>query len=98
VNELSDEARFKKTIGTSLIEVRNLVGDGLFTAFNEEPNWGVAHRLLMPAFGTTAIRDMLEGMRDISDQMLLKWERSGSSYNIKFCFLSTGQVWTDAYY
>lgn len=32
-------------------------------------------RLLMPAFGTTAIRDMLEEMRDISDQMLLKWER-----------------------
>jgi hypothetical protein len=32
-------------------------------------------RLLMPAFGTIAIRDMLEEMRDISDQLLLKWER-----------------------
>jgi len=29
----------------------------------------------MPAFGTIAVRDMLEEMRDISDQLLLKWER-----------------------
>jgi cytochrome P450/NADPH-cytochrome P450 reductase len=31
VNEVSDEKRFKKTIGASLNQVRNLVGDGLFT-------------------------------------------------------------------
>lgn len=31
VNELSNESRFKKSIGTSLTEVRSLVGDGLFT-------------------------------------------------------------------
>jgi cytochrome P450 / NADPH-cytochrome P450 reductase len=31
VNEVSDEKRFKKTIRASLNQVRNLVGDGLFT-------------------------------------------------------------------
>jgi hypothetical protein len=31
VNELSDEKRFKKNIGAALNEVRNLVGDALFT-------------------------------------------------------------------
>jgi hypothetical protein len=36
----------------------------------------------MPAFGTIAIRDMLEEMRDISDQLLLKWERCVITINI----------------
>jgi len=32
-------------------------------------------RLLMPAFGPAAIRDMFDGMADITSQLLLKWER-----------------------
>ena len=32
-------------------------------------------RLLMPAFGPSAIRDMFDGMADIASQLLLKWER-----------------------
>ncbi|KAJ6474020.1 fatty acid hydroxylase [Mycena vitilis] len=80
VNEVSDDTRFKKRVAGGLMEVRNLVGDGLFTAFGEEePNWGIAHRLLMPAFGTLAVKGMMEEMRDISDQLLLKWERFGPS-------------------
>ncbi|KAJ6454873.1 cytochrome P450 [Mycena vitilis] len=60
-----------------LRQVRNLVGDALFTAEDTEPNWGIAHRLLMPAFGTIAVKGMMEEMRDISSQLLLKWERFG---------------------
>ncbi|KAF7312594.1 Fatty acid hydroxylase [Mycena indigotica] len=78
VNEVSDEKRFQKRVGGGLAEVRNLVGDGLFTAQPEEPNWGIAHRLLMPAFGTLAVKNMMEQMRDIASQLLLKWERFGS--------------------
>ncbi|KAJ7259121.1 fatty acid hydroxylase [Mycena haematopus] len=77
VNEVSDDTRFNKRVTGPLREVRNLVGDGLFTAESDEPNWGIAHRLLMPAFGTLAVKDMLEEMRDISNQLLLKWERFG---------------------
>lgn len=29
----------------------------------------------MPAFGTASIRGMMEDMRDICNQMLVKWER-----------------------
>ena len=32
-------------------------------------------RLLMPAFGTAAIRDMFDDMVDIASQLVLKWER-----------------------
>ncbi|KAJ6598272.1 cytochrome P450 [Mycena vulgaris] len=76
-NEVSDDTRFNKRVSGELMEVRNLAGDGLFTAQNDEPNWGIAHRLLMPAFGTIAVKGMMEEMRDISNQLLLKWERFG---------------------
>ncbi|KAJ7508252.1 fatty acid hydroxylase [Mycena galericulata] len=76
-NEVSDDKRFQKRVSGGLHEVRALVGDGLFTAQPEEPNWGIAHRLLMPAFGTLAVKGMMEEMRDISNQLLLKWERFG---------------------
>ncbi|KAJ6522368.1 fatty acid hydroxylase [Mycena vulgaris] len=78
VNEVSDDSRFQKRVSGGLSQVRNLVGDGLFTAQPEEPNWGIAHRLLMPAFGTLAVKGMMEEMRDISNQLLLKWERFGA--------------------
>ncbi|ESK91468.1 cytochrome p450 [Moniliophthora roreri MCA 2997] len=82
INEVSDDKRFKKLVGGALFNVRKLVGDGLFTAQNDEHNWGLAHRLLMPAFSTMAIRDMLEDMRDLCDQLLLKWERFGPDHVI----------------
>ncbi|KAG7093355.1 hypothetical protein E1B28_007036 [Marasmius oreades] len=82
VNEVSNDLKFKKVVGGPLNEVRKLVGDGLFTAHLEEKNWAIAHRLLMPAFSTLAIRDMLEDMRDICNQLLLKWERFGPDHTI----------------
>ncbi|KAF7375722.1 Fatty acid hydroxylase [Mycena sanguinolenta] len=82
VNEVSNDSRFEKRVTHGLAEVRNLTGDGLFTAQPEEPNWGIAHRLLMPAFGTIAVKGMLEEMRDLSIQLLLKWERFGPDYII----------------
>ena len=38
VAELCDETRFRKLPGPALRAVRRLAGDGLFTAFTEEPN------------------------------------------------------------
>ncbi|KAF8829479.1 hypothetical protein HHX47_DHR3000960 [Lentinula edodes] len=79
-NEVSNDAAFRKGVVGSLNEVRYLSGDGLFTAYEDEPNWAIAHRLLLPAFNTMAIRDMMEDMRDICSQLLLKWERLNSFY------------------
>lgn len=61
LNELCDEKRFSKQPSGALMQVRNGTGDGLFTAFGGEENWGLAHRILMPAFGPMAIRDMFDG-------------------------------------
>ena len=78
VDELSDETRFQKRIHGPLKEIRAFAGDGLFTAYNSEPNWAKAHRLLMPAFGPLGVRSMFDRMVDIAHQMFVKWERFGS--------------------
>ena len=73
VDEVCDEARFSKNVHPSLEKLRPMVGDGLFTAANDEPNWGIAHRILMPVFGPMKIREMLPQMKDVASQMCLKW-------------------------
>lgn len=83
VNEVCNEKRFKKDIRGVLNEVRAGVGDGLFTATGaEEPNWGIAHRVLMPAFGPMPIGDMFGDMHDIITQLAMKWARHGPSQPI----------------
>jgi cytochrome P450/NADPH-cytochrome P450 reductase len=76
-NELCDEKRFCKSVSGPLEQVRNGIGDGLFTAYHGEHNWGVAHRTLVPAFGPIGIKDMFDEMYDIGTQLVAKWARMG---------------------
>ncbi|KAF7551931.1 hypothetical protein G7Z17_g4675 [Cylindrodendrum hubeiense] len=76
VNETCNEKRFKKS------QVRAGVHDGLFTARMGEENWGIAHRVLMPAFGPLSIRGMYDEMHDIASQLALKWARYGPDNSI----------------
>ena len=82
VADACDEGRFEKHVHGALEHIRDFAGDGLFTAHDEEPNWGRAHRLLMPAFGPAAMKNYFEDMLDIADQMLTKWQRLGPEQDI----------------
>ncbi|MCB5167330.1 cytochrome P450 [Streptomyces bambusae] len=82
VAEMCADPRWQKSVHAALEEVRDFAGDGLFTAYGDEPNWAVAHRLLMPAFGPGAMRDYFPAMLDIADQMLTRWERFGPDARI----------------
>lgn len=73
VAELNDEKRFRKMPGPALRSLRPAVGDGLFTAFQDEPNWGKAHRILLPAFGQRAMKGYFGLMREVVDQLVAKW-------------------------
>jgi len=77
VEEFCDESRFDKKVFSALEKVRDLTGDGLFTAHTEEPNWGKAHRILTPAFGPHAMQDMFDKMYDVAEQLCIKLERLG---------------------
>ncbi|KAK1543827.1 bifunctional P-450/NADPH-P450 reductase [Colletotrichum paranaense] len=83
VNEVCDETRFQKSLNNVLREVRHIANDGLFTAKPEEPNWGIAHRILIPAFGPVTIRGMFDEMADVASQMAMKWARHGSQTPIR---------------
>ncbi len=75
VEELSDETRFRKVPGPGLRAVRAFAGDGLFTAFSEEANWGKAHRILLPAFSQRSMRGYFDMILGVCDQLVAKWER-----------------------
>ncbi|KJZ75343.1 hypothetical protein HIM_05269 [Hirsutella minnesotensis 3608] len=87
VHEVCDENRFHKDIQRNLLQLRALVGDGLFTAAHEdgahlkkEENWWKAHRLLVPAFGPLGLRRMFDDMLDISAQMVQRLDRLGEDH------------------
>ena len=75
VDELCDESRFDKSVRGALRRLRDFAGDGLFTAYTQEPNWSRAHNILLPSFGQRAMQGYHPMMLDIAEQLVLKWDR-----------------------
>ncbi|MFE7135038.1 cytochrome P450 [Streptomyces sp. NPDC057638] len=82
VAELCDETRFRKS-PAGLEAVREFGGDGLFTAFNDEPNWRKANSILMPAFSFNALRAYHPTMLFAARRLLDTWDaRAGSPVQV----------------
>ncbi|WP_328839382.1 bifunctional cytochrome P450/NADPH--P450 reductase [Streptomyces europaeiscabiei] len=79
VQELSDETRFRKNVHPDLVEIRQIAGDGLFTAFNHETNWRKAHDILMPAFSLGAMRGYHATMLRVARSLVAKWDRAAGA-------------------
>lgn len=79
VTELADETRFAKHVGPALENVRNFTADGLFTAYNDEPNWARAHDILMPAFALGSMRTYHPVMYRVSRRLIESWDRAARS-------------------
>ncbi|MEU3573231.1 cytochrome P450 [Kitasatospora sp. NPDC036755] len=75
VEELADETRFTKSISMALENVRRFTGDGLFTAYNDEPNWARAHDILMPAFALGSMRTYHPVMLRVARRLVDSWDR-----------------------
>ncbi|NUU20243.1 MAG: cytochrome P450 [Streptomycetaceae bacterium] len=75
--ELADESRFAKHLALSVEALRDVGGDGLFTAYNDEPNWKAAHDVLLPAFTQSAMRAYHPTMVDVTAELVAKWDRGG---------------------
>jgi cytochrome P450 / NADPH-cytochrome P450 reductase len=82
VDELSDETRFDKTVRGALRRIRAFAGDGLFTAYTNEPNWSKAHNILLPNFSQRAMVGYHPMMADIATQLVEKWARLNSEDEI----------------
>ncbi|GAA2785244.1 cytochrome P450 [Streptomyces rameus] len=76
VADLADEERFAKHVGPALENVREFAADGLFTAYNDEPNWARAHDILMPAFALGSMRTYHPVMLKVARRLIDSWDRA----------------------
>lgn len=76
--ELCDDKRFTKALAPGVHDLRMFVEDGLFTAHTDEPNWRLAHDLLMPAFAKPAMRRYHQVMVEATDELIGVWDRTAS--------------------
>ncbi|KAH8670792.1 cytochrome P450 [Xylariales sp. PMI_506] len=85
--ELCDQKRFRKYVGGPIVEIRHAVHDALFTAYDHEESWGIAHRIIAPKLQPTALSTTgFDEMVDLVNELLAKWKSLGS-YN-KICPLN----------
>ncbi|MEW9532601.1 cytochrome P450 [Microbispora sp. NPDC049125] len=75
VAELVDESRFAKHVGFGMAAYREVTADGLFTAFNDEPNWQLAHDILAPAFTLEAMRSYHAAMVTTVRELIAAWDK-----------------------
>lgn len=75
VADLADESRFAKHVGLGVANLRPVAGDGLFTAYNHEPNWQLAHDVLAPGFSREAMEGYHGMMLSVADRLTDHWDR-----------------------
>jgi cytochrome P450 len=73
--ELADESRFAKHVGLGVANLRPVAGDGLFTAYNHEPNWQLAHDVLAPGFSREAMAGYHPMMLAVTERLTDRWDR-----------------------
>ena len=64
-------------MGGPIIEIRHAVHASLFTAFDNEPIWGVHNRILAPQLTKDVVADHFDEVRDIAAELTSKWRGLG---------------------
>lgn len=82
VEELCDQKRFRKYVGGPIVEIRYAVHDALFTAFDHEESWGIAHRIIAPRLSQEAVAEWFNETRDITSELIEKWNAFGAGNKI----------------
>ncbi|KAK3934521.1 cytochrome P450 monooxygenase [Diplogelasinospora grovesii] len=77
--EICDEKRFRKYVGGPIVEIRYAVHDALFTAFDNEESWGIAHRIIAPHLTTQSVAGLFDEMCDTASELIEKWKGLGNN-------------------
>lgn len=72
--ELADESRFHKALSPALVALREFAGAGLFTAYNDETDWALAHDLLRPAFTRESMQRYHPIMLGAAQELFDHWD------------------------
>lgn len=65
-----------------MVEIRYSVHDALFTAYDNEPIWGISHRIMAPLLTPSAVQTNFNGMRDSAAKLVTKWKTPHSEVSI----------------
>ena len=76
--EICDEKRFRKYVGGPVVEIRYSVHSSLFTAFDHEESWGIAHRIIAPQLSPQAVAGHFDEVLQCTDELIGKWYGIGS--------------------
>jgi cytochrome P450 len=79
--EICDEKRFRKYVGGPIVEIRYAVHDALFTAYDHEAAWGIAHRIIAPKLSPQAMTAHFDEMRDLTSELIQQWKGLGAGSN-----------------
>ncbi|NLU83752.1 cytochrome P450 [Rhodococcus sp. HNM0569] len=79
VAEVNDEKHWARALGRPILKLRDVAGDGLFTAFNSEPAWARAHSVLGPGFSQSALRTYHGSMTRVLDDLVATWDDAAAS-------------------
>lgn len=82
IDDVNDDTLWEKNVGFSLRRLRPIAGDGLITAFNDEPNWQRAHNILMPVFSTSVMMGYHDTMSGTVRELLEVWHRAADWVDI----------------
>ncbi|KAJ5625235.1 NADPH cytochrome P450 [Penicillium lagena] len=75
--EICDEKRFRRCSTTPVInELRRAANDALFTAYDNEPSWGIAHRIMAPFVAPSSDDTRIEDLHEMASELLAKWTSS----------------------
>ncbi|KAK3319480.1 cytochrome P450-like protein [Cercophora scortea] len=81
--EICDEKRFRKYVGGPIVEIRSLVHNALFTAFDNEDSWGIAHRILAPQLTPEIASSHFNEIRDVTSELIGSWAQLGAKNEIE---------------
>lgn len=74
IEDINNEDFWEKNVGPTLHKLRSLAGDGMFTAYNDEPNWRKAHDILVPAFTKEAMANYHASITDTVRELITAWD------------------------
>ncbi|KAK4164755.1 bifunctional P-450:NADPH-P450 reductase [Cladorrhinum sp. PSN259] len=75
--EICDEKRFRKYVGGPIVEIRYSVHDSLFTAFDHEESWGVAHRIIAPLLSPESVAAHFDELLLCTQELIDRWKTQG---------------------
>jgi cytochrome P450 len=83
LEEICDPTRFRKCVTGPVVEMREAVHDALFTAYDSEAMWGVAHRIMAPLLTPEAVKANFNEQRDTVAKLVSRWTASpGKKVNV----------------